>query len=206
MNTYPSAMDAGMSWHQQRAAGMHALPYDVVGYSWHGSIYCPACLVERLIRAEIASPGARDMIAGEVIDQICDADPYSTLRADAAPIFRDDVEDEYCEDCAGIACVNGHEAEIGCYLDGVRGWRAVADLVTDVAVPFGYTLTDQDAEILSAYRGEGSDGARGSADASDAAHFISDEALEWLNDHTTNGVWEWVDGDLILSPLPLGGE
>jgi len=32
-----------LSWHQQRAAGMHALPYDVVGYTFDGTILCAAC-------------------------------------------------------------------------------------------------------------------------------------------------------------------
>jgi hypothetical protein len=38
----------GMSWHQQRAAGMHALPDDIVAYTYRAANYCPRCIVGRL--------------------------------------------------------------------------------------------------------------------------------------------------------------
>jgi hypothetical protein len=56
-----------LSWHQQRAAGMHALPYDVVGYTNEGAILCPAC-AERVGIEE--TPILRDQADGT---EVCDA-------------------------------------------------------------------------------------------------------------------------------------
>jgi hypothetical protein len=38
-----------LSWHQQRAAGMHALPYDIVGYTYQAGIYCPAHILGHVL-------------------------------------------------------------------------------------------------------------------------------------------------------------
>lgn len=37
-----------LSWHQQRAAGMHALPDDIVGYTFRAATYCPRCIIGQL--------------------------------------------------------------------------------------------------------------------------------------------------------------
>jgi hypothetical protein len=37
-----------MSWHQQRAAGMHGLPDDVVGYTYNADLYCHDCIIAAL--------------------------------------------------------------------------------------------------------------------------------------------------------------
>ena len=55
-----------LSWHQQRAAGMHALPYDVVAHTHDGAILCPACAK----RAGVDNPALRDQVDGT---ETCDA-------------------------------------------------------------------------------------------------------------------------------------
>jgi hypothetical protein len=34
-----------MTWHQQRAAGLHAMPYDIAGYAYKADMYCPDCIL-----------------------------------------------------------------------------------------------------------------------------------------------------------------
>jgi hypothetical protein len=48
-------------------------PPTVKGYSYAAEIWCPPCLIERLIREGRASPAARDMMPEDVLDQVAEA-------------------------------------------------------------------------------------------------------------------------------------
>jgi hypothetical protein len=41
-----------LSWHQQRAASMHALPDDIVGYTFNAETYCPGHIIDALPTGE----------------------------------------------------------------------------------------------------------------------------------------------------------
>lgn len=126
-----------LSWHQQRAAGFHALPYDVVGYDYNGRQLCAYCLIETLISVGEASPAARDMDTDDVLDQIAqanaiDRDDESSYDSDEFPkvIFRDSVHNGIphewyrtrltgnvvCRNC-GLLPLDSDDTESECYAD-----------------------------------------------------------------------------------------
>ena len=89
----------------------------------------------------------------------------------------------------------------GCWLDGHRGWRIIADLITDVAVPLGFRITDADREAIVLFRDWPGD------DSGEHVADLADVALDWLNDNRRpdNTLWLWHDGELFLSAW-CGGE
>ena len=52
---------------------MDNYPPAVKGYSYAAEIWCPPCLIGRLIREGRASPAARDMMPEDVLDQVAEA-------------------------------------------------------------------------------------------------------------------------------------
>lgn len=56
-----------LSWHQQRAAGMHAMPYDIVGHVGDAALLCLTCAK----RAEVDNPVFRDQADGTEVCDIC---------------------------------------------------------------------------------------------------------------------------------------
>lgn len=54
-----------LSWHQRRAAGLHQLPWDVVGYTTHGTIVCAQC------GARPMTPVFRDQTDGTETCDLC---------------------------------------------------------------------------------------------------------------------------------------
>lgn len=100
--------------------------------------------------------------------------------------------------------VNGHNAEVGCYAEGSRGWYA-GERVIDVAIDFGWELdAEAEAAVERYYHGED----RFDNDSDDLVEVVAgqggivDEAEEWLNDHTSEGfLWHWHEGEFFLSPI-----
>jgi hypothetical protein len=73
----------------------------------------------------------------------------------------------------------------GCYVDGHHGQYAPEVIVGLVDPAFGTNY----AERLAAAR---------DTDDFDAITDLTDEMLDVLNDATTDGVWDWFDGELFL--------
>jgi hypothetical protein len=104
-----------LSWHQQRAAGWHALPYDVVGYVFRADTYCPACTVAALPTGPgeafdgwALAPGADPMTPEDNLREIAyafgiDIDDEATYDSDDFPkvLFRDQASenDDRCGGC-----------------------------------------------------------------------------------------------------------
>lgn len=97
-----------LSWHQQRAAGWHALPYDIVGYTYCADTLCGPCTIERMIANGEASPSARGMDVEDALDQIAAANGYdrhdeTSFDSDDFPkiVFRDSHPDgiDICAKC-----------------------------------------------------------------------------------------------------------
>lgn len=62
------------------------LSTDIVAYVFNADIYCPPCVIEALISAGIASPGARGMAVEDALDQIAGAnaiDRYAEATYDS---------------------------------------------------------------------------------------------------------------------------
>jgi hypothetical protein len=108
-----------MSWHQARAAGLHALPYDVVGYTYRADVWCGPCVV-RALTVNPGNVGHRD--PGPMADPETHLDVLArvagidrtderTYDSDEFPkiIFRDSAADyaaregqpERCTTCGG---------------------------------------------------------------------------------------------------------
>lgn len=91
----------------------------------------------------------------------------------------------------------------GCVLDGARGWRITADLITDIAKPLGFPVSDQDLYVIGAYNHNlpamEEDGKR-AIDPMEYVIDLADRAEEWLNEQTPSGLlWHWHDGEFFLS-------
>jgi len=52
---------SNLSWHQQRAAGLHRMPDDIVGYSYRAGLYCPECCTTAMLT--VTGGCTRDEIA-----------------------------------------------------------------------------------------------------------------------------------------------
>lgn len=52
------------TWHQARAAGLHALPYDTVGYTVGGTLYC--------LDHDIPDADTQPVFREQVSDDTCD--------------------------------------------------------------------------------------------------------------------------------------
>jgi hypothetical protein len=114
-----------MSWHHQRAAGLHAMPYDIVGYVYKTDTYCPDCI----LRVFHDSPTGQPPIAGMTIEQHLDvvARMRGINRADQSsfdngefpvPMFRQDLTP--CEHCMTEFGIDGDDEEFDCGIcDGV---------------------------------------------------------------------------------------
>lgn len=79
---------------------------EIAGYIYCADIYCPACIVEEMIRRREASPGARDMDVEEVLDQIASAnaiDRYDESSYDSGEfpkvVFALECEKTWCGRC-----------------------------------------------------------------------------------------------------------
>src|SRR5215469_4026795 len=98
-----------LSWHQQRAAGMHAMPYDIVGYAYKADEYCPDCI----LRVFHGSPTGQPPIAGMTIEHHLDIvarmrgiDRNGDVDCGGfpVPIQRSDLQP--CEFCADVIDVD----------------------------------------------------------------------------------------------------
>jgi hypothetical protein len=104
-----------LSWHQARAAGLHALPYDIMGYAYRTDLYCPGCIVDQLPTGPgeafdgwaLVPPATMSTEAN--LDEIAAAfgiDRYDERTYDSGDfpkvVFRDQLEnDERCGNCGG---------------------------------------------------------------------------------------------------------
>lgn len=77
------------------------------GYTFQADNYCPSCLIEVLIGAGIASPGARDMVSIEALEQIAAAncidfdDEYSYDSDDFPKVITNGAgAGEHCGRCS----------------------------------------------------------------------------------------------------------
>jgi hypothetical protein len=84
--------------------------------------------------------------------------------------------------------------DAGCWVDGVRGWHALAYMVVNLATHrCGYPLSDEDRAMVELYDA-------GQRDLTDEVHEIADEAEAWLNEHVAPDGYTflWIDGDFCL--------
>jgi hypothetical protein len=101
-----------LSWHQARAAGLHALPYDIMGYAYRADLYCPGCIVGLLttnpgntghgtVPADHDTEVHLNLLAR--IAGIDRADEHSFDSNDFPKVvFRDQLEgSEHCGSCGG---------------------------------------------------------------------------------------------------------
>jgi hypothetical protein len=99
-----------------------------------------------------------------------------------------------------IVVVNGQQAETGCHLDGVRGWRALPAVALEIAPAFGYEVADLDHQYLEMYLDQ-------ETDDTWTVEEVVDGAVTWLNERTPEGwVWDWQDGDFGLWQVTEEGE
>jgi hypothetical protein len=101
-----------MTWHQQRAAGMHRLPSDIVGYTFKAANYCPDCIIAQVRRvwagfteAELDWPTETALDHAATALKIDRTDEHS-FDSDTFPkvVFRDMLSE--CDVCDGAAVVN----------------------------------------------------------------------------------------------------
>lgn len=96
-----------------------------------------------------------------------------------------------------FATVNGINAEHGCYIDGVHGQYA-PDMIYDVARAFGIDALVYGSTPAEFRRQAESTTGEAQERAWDDYHDCVNH-IEWiLNQHTTNGVWAWQEGNLFL--------
>lgn len=81
--------------------------HQIVAYTYQADIYCPTCLIEKMIFKGEASPAARNMVEENVLDQCADAqgiDRYdeTTFDSDEFPkvVFADQADDLDCIRCS----------------------------------------------------------------------------------------------------------
>lgn len=95
--------------------------------------------------------------------------------------------------------VNGATFEPGCYIDGHWGQYAT-DRLAEIAERIGWApdtwMQDPRKIRRRAELYEISDETE--QDLWELFHACDDEIIEWLNDHTEDGVWGWQDGELFL--------
>jgi hypothetical protein len=95
-----------LSWHQQRAAGMHRMPDDIVGYSYRAANYCPNCTLRVLHSSPTGEPPIAGMSIELHLDVLArmrgiDRDDESSYNSGEFPkvLFRDMADDDTCESC-----------------------------------------------------------------------------------------------------------
>lgn len=93
----------------------------------------------------------------------------------------------------GLIRINGNVEEAGCYIDGHWGQYGICRLV-DIAQAYGLVVSEEDKFSLDSSNWEDDDD-----DYLDGAIFAADSVEQLLNDATTGGYWEWVDGEFFLS-------
>ncbi len=107
-----------LSWHQRRAAGWHAMPYDVVAYVFRADTFCPACVVAQLPTGPgqeydgwALAPGADAMTPEDNLTEIArafgiDRDDEASYDSDAFPkvMLRDTVRPPGDLDGPGDMC------------------------------------------------------------------------------------------------------
>lgn len=109
-------MSAGLSWHQQRGAGMHALPYDVIGYQFKAEVFCSDHIIEALPTNEGEAFDGWALGEGVTVstednlDEVAAAfqinrDDESTFDSDEFPkvILRDQAGEVECALCCTCA-------------------------------------------------------------------------------------------------------
>jgi hypothetical protein len=84
--------------------------------------------------------------------------------------------------------------EIGCWIDGWRGWRASARLV-EIARGRGMAISDEDWKAVVVYQS-----GEGSADDAEVVSELADKAEGWLNEHVApeGHRFGWQDGEFFL--------
>jgi hypothetical protein len=94
--------------------------------------------------------------------------------------------------------INGHNIEPGCYVDGHWGQYGT-DRLADIAESYGWTPESpfDDPRFLRK-EAEAAETHDGAFDLWDMYHDADDFLVEWLNDHTIDGLWGWDDGELYL--------
>jgi len=93
--------------------------------------------------------------------------------------------------------VNGENVDVGCYVDGHHGQYDV-----DAVCRIASDLLGKESFVIecSVYRTRLDDpDTDDTMDPGQALSELADEATEALNEATTGGHWEWVDGELFLS-------
>ena len=83
--------------------------------------------------------------------------------------------------------------DVGCWVDGARGWHALARMV-EIADFYGFSLSDEDRETVEKYY------AGDEVTTLEEVHEIADEAATWLNENLAPDGYTflWVDGDFCL--------
>jgi hypothetical protein len=98
---------------------------------------------------------------------------------------------------------NGHNITPGVVLESSRGIYAISASVR-IAEDLGFPLDWDESLMLDCYDSGVPmilPGLEGEVSLDDIAGFLldqgglADRALDWLNEHTTGGLWYWVDGD-----------
>lgn len=123
-------MTEPLSWHQQRAAGMHALPYDIVAYTYAANLWCPEHIIEALPMGESqafdgwAVADEDSMTTEQNLNELAaafgvDREKEWTFDSDYFPkvVLRDQLKDD--EGCAGAehTCQNLGPQCNGCDMD-----------------------------------------------------------------------------------------
>jgi hypothetical protein len=94
--------------------------------------------------------------------------------------------------------LNGHNIEPGCYVDGHWGQYGT-DRLAEIAEGHGWTPESpyKNPRFLRA-EAEKCDEDNVQHDLWEMFHEADDAIIDWLNDHTIDGVWGWDDGELFL--------
>lgn len=93
-----------------------------------------------------------------------------------------------------FATLFGDKLPYGCYADEAHGLLANNLTLVRLAQAYGWEIPSEYRAAWNAYLA--SDGYEETESIIGQGELV-DVAMEWLNDHTQNGIWEW-DGGLFL--------
>lgn len=101
-----------------------------------------------------------------------------------------------------MVSVAGVEQESGCWVDGHWGQYGASRVLRIADELLSLTLWDE-CRATMVENGEDVEGVATDElpGGSDESVWYSDNALELLNAATIGGYWEWVDGELFLTPI-----
>lgn len=91
--------------------------------------------------------------------------------------------------------VKATSEDAGCWVDGARGYHALAFMVVNLADHrCGYPLSDEDRETVEKYD------AGDEVTSLEEVIEIADEAEAWMNEHVApeGYTFLWLDGDFVL--------